>query len=137
MYLSLEQARLLAVEMRGLATDHCPQHHLAMRVAEALGARISHIIVKQLNPTGDVSGVLRLETPRGVCDVNADAAAALAMAIHMGLPIFMDGDFTPADGKLRAIQSLTQAPAVTQIPEAFREAIEGLDLSWPGEESTG
>ena len=45
-HLSLEQARILAVEMRGLATDHCPLHHLAVRVAEGLSAKISHIVIQ-------------------------------------------------------------------------------------------
>ena len=42
-HLSMEQARVLAVEMRGLATDHCPQHHLALLLARSLGANISHV----------------------------------------------------------------------------------------------
>ena len=51
---SLEQARALAVEMRGLATDHCPDHHLTRLVAEALDAKVSQVIIKLLEPTGGV-----------------------------------------------------------------------------------
>ena len=46
-HLSLEQSRILAVEMKGLASDHCPLHHLAVRVAEGLKAKFSHIVVKR------------------------------------------------------------------------------------------
>ena len=52
--LSLEQARALAVEMRGLATNHCPHHHLTRLVAEALDAKVSQVIIKLLEPTGGV-----------------------------------------------------------------------------------
>lgn len=65
-HLSLEQARILAVEMRGLATDHCPQHHLAL-----------------------------------------------------------------------VIQGSADSPASTQIPEAFRKVIEGIDMFPYGDEANG
>ena len=45
--LPMEQARQLAVEMRGLASDHCPLHHLSLQLAQSLGARVSHIIVQR------------------------------------------------------------------------------------------
>ena len=57
---TLEQARILAVEMRGLAADHCPVHHLAVRVAEGLKAKISHIVIRCSGEGDDVVGVLRL-----------------------------------------------------------------------------
>ena len=126
--LSLEQARMLAVEMRGLATSSCPQHHLALQLARAMDADISHIVLKLVDPTGGIMGVMRLVTDNGTRDVNTDPAAALAMAIHMGLPIFMDGDFSPTDGKLRAVQGLTEAPAVSSIPQVFRDVIDELDF---------
>jgi bifunctional DNase/RNase len=87
-HLSLEQARLLAVEMRGLATDHCPQHHLTCSVLQALSAGISSVILKGLE-RGLVMGALRLERETGFVDVEGDVAAVLGMAIHLGLPIFM------------------------------------------------
>ena len=66
-HLSLEQARILAVEMRGLATDHCPLHHLAVRVAEGLHAKISHIVIRRMR------GRRRRNrrTPPGFSDRNA------------------------------------------------------------------
>ncbi len=96
-HLSLEQARILAVEMRGLASDHCPLHHLAVRVAEGLHAKISHVVIKRSGEADDVVGILRLVTAAGLHNIQVDAAAGLAMAIHMGIPIFMDGEFSPAE----------------------------------------
>ena len=37
-HLTLEQARILDVEVRGLASDNCPLHHLAVRIAEGLNS---------------------------------------------------------------------------------------------------
>ena len=147
-HLSLEQARTLAVEMRGLATDHCPLHHMAIRIAEGLNAQVSHVVIKPLGKGDEVTGVLRMVTPTGLQAIPVDAAAGLALAIHMGIPIFMDGEFSPADqGKvghshvvhgMRIDDELGEATSEvhaerpsgvpTPIPPAFQELIEGLQL---------
>ena len=145
-HLSLEQARILAVEMRGLATDHCPLHHLAVRVAEGLNAKISHIVIRRIGEGDDVVGVLRLVTASGIHSIQVDAAAGLAMAIHMGIPIFMDGEFSSADtpsaenahdfhGHQQVLESSDDnadlEPGVkTPIPRVFQDVID--DLGMPG-----
>ena len=145
-HLSLEQARTLAVEMRGLATDHCPLHHLAVGVAKGLNAEISHIVIRRLGDGDDVIGVLRLVAADGMHSVQVDAAAGLAMAIHMGIPIFMDGEFSPAETESarhthdvheqRTPGSEAPAPVddnaeiepgvMTPIPRVFQDLIDGL-----------
>ena len=106
-HLSLEQARILAVEMRGLPSDHCPLHHLAVRVAEGLDAKISHIVIRRFGEGDDVIGVLRLVTATGMRSVQVDAAAGLSTVIYMGIPIFMDGDFSTTEagsaGKIHTV----------------------------------
>ena len=141
-HLSLEQARMLAVEMRVLATDHCPLHHMAVRLAEALNARISHVIIKRVGPTDEVTGMVRMVTTTELRTTQVDVAAALSLAIHMGLPIFMDGEFPPAEPEWEGNQhdsqeSDTKAPGQmthyqevpAPIPRAFQELIEGLEMT--------
>ena len=64
-----------------------------------------------------------------------DVAAALALAIHLGLPIFLEGKFVRSNGELRAVEG---APTETgpiggdgDIPSAFRELIDRLDIPGP------
>ena len=132
-HLSLEQARTLAIEMRGLATEHCAQHHLTCSVLQALRAGISRVVLKELN-RGLVMGVLRLEMETGLLDVEADVAAVLGMAIHLGLPIFMDGANSLSEDGLVANQVPADAPSGVHIPEAFLKVIEELDFPQKGEE---
>ena len=127
-HLSLEQARVLAVEMRGLATDHCPQHHLSLRIAEAFGAQISHVVIKNVGHFDQVLGVLRIVGAEGMSDVNVDAAAALGMAVHLGLPIFMDGEFSQAEGPLNPVQEMHGGSHPSRMPQVFRDVIEELEL---------
>lgn len=147
-HLSLEQARILAVEMRGLATDHCPLHHLAVRVAEGLNAKISHIVIRRFGEGDDVIGVLCLATASGLHSIQVDAAAGLAIAIHMGIPIFMDGEFSQAEASSKGHahevnvheasvgaspestdESAELEPGViTPIPRVFQDLIDGLGM---------
>ena len=147
-HLSLEQARILAVEMRGLATDHCPLHHLAVRIAEGLNAKISHIVIRRVGEGDDVIGVLRLVTANGMHSIQVDAAAGLATAIHMGIPIFMDGEFSPAergseehvhdahkhdplalpDGATLDDTEREESGVATPIPRVFQDLIDGLEM---------
>ena len=157
-HLSLEQARILAVEMRGLASDHCPLHHLAVRVAEGLHAKISHVVIKRFGEGDDVVGILRLVTTAGLNSIQVDAAAGLATAIHMGIPIFMDGEFSPAeperDGHTHDAHGVGPDPGLdvdmpneresenepgdaTPIPQAFQEFIDGLRMPDGGDTSYG
>lgn len=156
-HLSLEQARVLAVEMRGLATDHCPLHHLAVRVAEGLSAKISHIVIRRIGEGDDVVGVLRLVAATGLHSVQVDAAAGLATAIHMGIPIFMDGEFSPAEssatGPVHDVHEHDAAskeelkPAdgtaeiepgfKTPIPRVFQDLIDSLGMPECGDHQGG
>ena len=128
--LPLEQARMLAVEMRGLATDHCQLHHMALRVAQTLGAEVSHVIVKNADRPEEVMGVMRLVTPQGLKDVEVDAAAALAMAVHLRLPIFMDANLPSSDDPAPT-QNFNRAAELPQITKAFRQLLEGSSRAGP------
>ena len=134
--------------MRRLATDNCPLHHMAIRIAEGLNAQVSHVVVRRMGPGDEVTGVLRIVTATGLQTVTVDAAAGLTLAIHMGIPIFMDGEFSAAEpDSARRFQEVhdpqidedlnfptseanaEHPPSVpTPIPPAFQELIEGLKL---------
>ena len=133
--LSMEQARMLAVEMRGLATDHCSLHHLVLAVTKSLGADVACILIKGVS-TGQVSGSIRLEWGDRTLDVSVDVAAALAIALHLGLPIYMDGLHLLREDRLEPVSAAADLPPDAPIPEAFREVIDALDFpaSFNGEE---
>ncbi len=133
--LPLEQARMLAVDMRGLASDHCRLHHRALRLAQALGAELNHVVIKNSHRTEEVVGTLIFATPDGQkeVDVDVDAAASLAMTVHLGIPIYI-GNFTSTEG-LGLTQNVKPdvAPVVEQpqIPKAFRQLLEDLHMPDP------
>jgi bifunctional DNase/RNase len=127
--LTLEQARILAVEMRGLATDHCTLHHLAMAITRTVGASISRVIIKGVD-VGQVTGVIRLEHGQKLYDVAVDVAATLAMAMHLGLPIYMESMHLLREDRLEPVeQKVDEAPSGAQMPQVFRDVIEAMEMS--------
>ena len=75
-------------------------------------------------------GVLRLVTPEGLKDVEVDAAAALAMAVHLALPIFMDANISSSDSPAPT-QNFNRAAGLPQITKAFRQLLEGSSYAGP------
>ena len=124
--LNLEQSRILAVEMRGLATDHCTLHHMALAMTKAVGADLTRVIIKGVD-LGEVTGAIRLEHGERELDVNVDVAAALAMALHLGLPIYMEGMHLVKEDRLQPLPSSETPPEETEIPQVFQQVIEALE----------
>ena len=133
--LTMDQSRMLAVEMRGLATDHCSLHHLVMAVSRSLGAELTLVMIKGAG-YGQVTGSIRLDCEDRQLDVNVDVAAALAIAMHLGLPIYMDRAAILREDQMEPVAATPDTHGPLPIPEAFREVIENLDLpaSAEGEE---
>ena len=130
--LPMDQSRMLAVEMRGLATDHCSLHHLVLAVTKSLGAELTRVMIKGVG-YGKVTGSIRLECEDRQLDVGMDVAAALAIASHLGLPIFMDSLALLKEDCLEPVATSADIHISMPIPEAFREAIESLDIPSPFE----
>ena len=151
-HLSPEQAKILAVELSGLASDHCPMHQLAACVAESLHAHISHVVIKRSGKGKGVVGILRLVNAAGLHNIQVDATAGLATAIHMGIPIFMDGEFSAAEAhavehthsvhEFMTDQESAAEPMVrwsgvtpeveTPKSKAFQDLIDGLEFPETG-----
>ena len=125
--LTMDQSRMLAVEMRGLATDHCSLHHLVMAISKSLGADLNMVMIKGVG-YGQVTGSIRLDCEDRQLDVNVDVAAALAIAMHLGLPIYMDRPALLREDHLETVAATTDTHSPVSIPEAFREVIDNLDL---------
>ena len=83
-----------------------------------------------LRDVGDrlVAEAMRLETESRVVEVDTDVSVALSIAVHRGIPLFVSGKRFGNNGNLSASLYDTEAPEPTEIPRAFREVIQGLDM---------
>ena len=124
---NMEQARSIAAEMHGLATNHCSHHHMLSAMVAAFNATVTSVILREIGK-GLVTGSLRLECGDRVIEVDTDVAAALGLAIHLGIPMFVSGEHVLSEDRLKADQCQAAPLTATEIPAAFREVIEGLDM---------
>ena len=126
----------LAVEIRGLGLRSLPAAPFGGACCGGLKAKISHIVIQREGQGGDVTGILRLVSASGMHGIHVDAAAGLAMAIHMDLPIFMDGEFSAAEPEsIRHTHSvhdqMTELESDAELLNAESETLPGVSTPLP------
>ena len=79
------------------------------------------------SPAGEVRASMRMDTPDGLRCADVYPAAALAIAMHIGLPIFMEGEFV-AEGEIPQLKENSRDESeLTPIPNAFLEWMERME----------
>ncbi len=138
----LKTAQKIELEIRGLSSDRCGEHHLVTAVACASGMRIASLILSMVKE-GWIAARLRLEpqTDSGSyvssnpTYVSTDVAAAIALAIHISLPIFIDENPTEIESAHRhnhhentPRNACDSDKESVELPEIFRKAIDEIEL---------
>ena len=95
-------------------------------LAGAFNARIDAVILQEIDQTWSV--MLRLDKEGGLLHVPVDLGPALAMALHLSLPVFVDGSNALAPEKPVARQALSDLPSNSEIPKVFRDFLGNLDI---------
>jgi hypothetical protein len=101
-----------------------------LAVSKALGGDVAGVLIKGVD-LGQVTGAVRLEHQDRILDVSVDVAAALAIALHLGLPIFLYSMHLLREDRLEPIAASNEPSTLAPLPNAFREVIESLDFASP------
>ncbi len=129
------EADAITIEMQGVEVTRPLTHDLLKSMIEKLGAQVERITITELrNDTFYAEIGLRADGRQ--LDVDSRPSDAIALAVRTQVPIFVSSDvldqagITPepnllADDEPRATGETTEGDA----PEAFRDFLEGLDLS--------
>ena len=138
----LEVAKKIELEIRGLSSDRCGEHHLVTAVACASGMRISSLILSMVKQ-GWIAARLRLEPQSDSGSqlsskptyVSTDVAAAIALAIHISLPIFIDENCNEVETShshnhqdIHGKRERGDDDKSVELPEIFRKAIDEIEL---------
>ena len=138
----LETAKKIELEIRGLSSDRCGEHHLVTAVACASGMRITGLILSMVKE-GWIAARLRLKPQTGSgfyvssnpAYVSTDVAAAITLAIHISLPIFIDENPTEFESAHRhnhhdnrTTNACGSDEESVEVPEIFRKAIDEIEL---------
>lgn len=83
------EAQAIAIELESLKPPRPLTHDLVKSIIEALDATISEIVINELKD-GTFYSKIYLETITGSIEVDSRPSDAIAIAVRMGSPIFVD-----------------------------------------------
>lgn len=83
------EAQAIAIELESLKPPRPLTHDLVKSIIESLGATISEIVINELKD-GTFYSKIYLETITGTIEVDSRPSDAIAIAVRMGSPIYVD-----------------------------------------------
>jgi bifunctional DNase/RNase len=130
------EAEAIAMRLGDVQPPRPQTHDLLRNVIDALGAKVSHIIVNDLNNDTYYARVV-LELDGKTIDIDSRTSDAIALAVRAQVPIFAEesvldraGILLDAEaGDLGQNEPLSKAgPEELEKMSAFKDFIESLDL---------
>jgi uncharacterized protein len=85
------EAQAIAIELESLKPPRPLTHDLVKSIIESLGATISEIVINELKD-GTFYSKIYLETITGSMEVDSRPSDAIAIAVRMGSPIYVDNN---------------------------------------------
>jgi uncharacterized protein len=124
------EANAIAMRLQGLSAERPLTHDLMVTVLQALGSRISRVVVTHVTE-GTFHARIYLETPSGEeTEVDSRTSDAIAVAVRTGSPIYADERVLDEAG---VEPDATEEGAEDEERLAvFREFVNSLDVDLPG-----
>jgi len=127
------EADAIAMKLQGIVTPRPMTHDLLMNIIEALGARVNFIVVNDLKEDTFYAKII-LETDGRIIEVDSRPSDAMALAVRVGVPIYVEEEVLEKAGIV--IDRETRKPKVSENLseeelkrlQAFKDVIENLDL---------
>ena len=111
------EARSIQVELEGTQSPRPLTHDLLVSAIASLRGRVTRIVINDLLE-GTFYATLDIDTPRGMRHIDARPSDAIAVAVRVKCPLFVDG------GALEAMIDADQLGNVPDVEESQEEEIE-------------
>jgi uncharacterized protein len=129
------EADAITIELQDVEVARPLTHDLLKATIERLGAEVVQVAITELrNDTFYAEITLRVDGKR--LEIDSRPSDAIALAVRAEVPLYVDEEvmdqaaITPEpDIDTGAAETSEGTASVTPAPEAFREFLEGLDLS--------
>ena len=127
------EADAIAMKLQGIVTPRPMTHDLLTSIIHALGAHVNFIVVNDLKEDTFYAKIV-LEADGRIIEVDSRPSDAMALAVRVGVPIYVEEDVLERAGI--TIDRETKKPKVSEdLSEeelkklsAFKDVIESLDL---------
>ncbi|MCD6290175.1 MAG: bifunctional nuclease family protein [Anaerolineae bacterium] len=133
------EADAITIELQGVEVARPLTHDLLKRMIETLGARVSHVVINDLqNDTYYARIILDVEGEE--IEVDSRPSDAIALAVRAKVPVFVKEEVMDQAGIVAEedIRDVTEAEPRAEVEaedepsdedlEVFRDFVEGLDL---------
>ena len=129
------EADAITIELQGVEVQRPLTHDLLKSMIAKLGAEVERVAITDLrNDTFFAQITLQVDGRR--VEIDSRPSDAIALAVRSRVPVFVSEDvmaqsaITPeADLVSGEVSQRTEGGPQAQAPEAFRDFLEGLDLS--------
>ena len=110
------EARAIQLELEGQQSPRPLTHDLLVSAVASLRGRVTRIVINDLIE-GTFYATIDIDTPRGMRHVDARPSDAIAVAVRVKCPLFVDGS---------ALDALIDADELGSVPdvESEEEAVE-------------
>ncbi len=105
------EARAIQVELEGNQSPRPLTHDLLVSAIASLRGRITRIVINDLIE-GTFYATIDIDTPRGMRHIDARPSDAIAVAVRVKCPLFVDGS---------AIDALIDADELGSVPDVENE----------------
>ena len=114
------EARAIQIELEGGQSPRPLTHDLLVSTIASLRGRVTRIVINDL-AEGTFYATIDIDTPRGMRHIDARPSDAIAVAVRVKCPLFVDG------GALEALIDADQLGNVPDIENNEKEAAPSAD----------
>ena len=123
-WVGLFEANAIALELEKISTPRPMTHDLIKNILESLDARVQKVVVNDLREN-TFYAVLYLRLGNADITVDSRPSDAIALALRVGAPIFVEEEVFPKAGKMEVAKEATE-PVKTDDPEQLREWLQNI-----------
>jgi len=118
-WVGLFEANAIALELEKISTPRPMTHDLIKNILESVEAKVEKIVVNDLRDN-TFFALIHLRLGKAEITVDSRPSDAIALALRMGAPIFVDEDV------VRRAKSVEVAPKESDDQEKLKEWLENL-----------
>ena len=123
-WVGIFEANAIALELEKIPTPRPMTHDLIKNILESLEAQVLKIVVTDLKDN-TFFAVLHLKLGDTEYTVDSRPSDAIALALRVAAPIFVEEEVFPKAGKMEVAKETTE-PVKTDDPEQLREWLQNI-----------